>query len=96
PRDVIFKLRESNPILFDTGADFIGKMELLPVLWTHFRYLFLWEDSTFVGGLSRARLHQRLETIPSASGDASYICFQGGMEHVFCEIAIFQQNLGKR
>jgi len=43
PRDVIFKLTESNPGLFDTGADSVGRME-----------------------------------------------------HVFYEIAIFQQNLGKK
>ena len=42
---MIFRLTESNPGLFDTGADSVGKMELLPVLWTHFRYRFLWEGS---------------------------------------------------
>jgi len=36
-------------------------MELLPVLWTHFRYLFLWEGSPEPDYM-----------IPSASGDASY------------------------
>ncbi|RKY85515.1 hypothetical protein DRQ11_09800, partial [candidate division KSB1 bacterium] len=36
---------ESTPGLFDTGADSVGKMELLPVLWAHFKYLFLWEGS---------------------------------------------------
>ncbi|OPX33194.1 MAG: hypothetical protein B1H40_00570 [Candidatus Latescibacteria bacterium 4484_181] len=42
-----------------------------------------------VGGPSRARFHRRLETPPTIS-------FEGGMEDVFCEIAVLQQNLGKR
>jgi len=42
---VIPKLTDRNPGLFDTGAGSLGKMELLPALWTHFRYLFLWEGS---------------------------------------------------
>ncbi|RKY70763.1 MAG: hypothetical protein DRQ24_08635 [Candidatus Latescibacterota bacterium] len=45
--------------------------------------------SISVGGLSRTRFHRRLETLPR-------ICLQGGIEHFFCEIAIFQQNLCKR
>ncbi|HDN67804.1 MAG TPA: hypothetical protein ENF86_02500 [Firmicutes bacterium] len=65
-------------------------MELLPALWTHFRYLFLWEgspepDSIWVW----RRLHRRLEMPPT-------VCFQAGMENVFREIAVLQQNLGKR
>ncbi|RKY82166.1 hypothetical protein DRP98_09390, partial [candidate division KSB1 bacterium] len=79
PRDVISKLTESNSGLFDTGADSVGKMELLAVLWTHFRYRFLWEGSPELDciGVWRRFLQS------------------GRMEHVFCEIAIFQQNLGK-
>jgi len=67
PRDVIFKLTESNPGLFDTGADFVGKMELLPVLWVHFTDLFLWEGSPEPDciGVGRRLLHRRLETPPT-------------------------------
>jgi len=42
---VIFRLMESNPGLFETGAASVRKMELFPVLATHFRYLFPWEGS---------------------------------------------------
>ncbi|RKY85405.1 hypothetical protein DRQ11_09965 [candidate division KSB1 bacterium] len=71
-------------------ADSVGKMELVAVLWVHFTYLFLGEGSPEPDciGVWR-RFHRRLETPPTIS-------FQGRMEHVFCEIAIFQQNLGKR
>ena len=34
--------------------------------------------------------------IPSASGDASYICFQGRVGHVFCETGLFRENLSRR
>ena len=76
PRDVIFKLTESNPSLFDTCAVVASTVGSLQI-------------SISVGGLSRARFHRRLETPPTIS-------FQGRMEHVFREIAIFRQNLGKR
>ena len=33
--------------------------------------------------------------ITSASGDASYVCFQGEMEHVFCEIGILGTEFGQ-
>jgi len=79
-RHVIFKLTESNPGLFDTGADSVGKMELLVALWAHFTHLFLWEGS--------------LE--PDCIDVWRRLLQSGRMEHVFCEIAIFQQNLGKR
>jgi len=48
-------------------------------------YLFLWEGSPEPDyiAVGRQLFHRRLETPPT-------ICF-----HVFCEIAIFQQNLGK-
>ena len=36
---------ESSLGLSDGSADSAGKIELLPVLWVHFRYLFLWEGS---------------------------------------------------
>ena len=44
-QDAIFKPTELRPCLFDRSADPVGKMELLPVLWAHLRYLFLWEGS---------------------------------------------------
>ena len=67
PRDVIFKLREPNSGLFDTDADSVGKMKLLPVLWAHFRYLFLWEDSPKPDSIDVwRRLHRRLETPPTS------------------------------
>ncbi|RKY78597.1 hypothetical protein DRQ12_05750 [candidate division KSB1 bacterium] len=69
---------ESNPGLFDTGADSVGKMESLAVLWTHFRYRFLREGSPELDCIG---VWRRL--------------LQGRMEHGFCEIAIFQQSLGK-
>jgi len=45
PQDVILKLAESNPGLHNTGADPVGKMELLAVPWAHLRYLFPWDGS---------------------------------------------------
>jgi len=78
--DAIFELTELNPILFDTSADFVGKMELLPVLWTHFRYLFLWEGSPE----------------PDCIGVWRRLLHSGRMEHVFCEISILRQNLCNR
>jgi len=80
PRHVIFKFTKSPPGLFDTGADSVGKMELLAVLWAHFTYLFLWEGSPE----------------PDSIGVWRRLLQSGRMEHGFCEIAIFQQNLGKR
>ncbi|OPX32731.1 MAG: hypothetical protein B1H40_01690 [Candidatus Latescibacteria bacterium 4484_181] len=60
-----------------------SKMELLPVLRAHFRYLFLWEGSSEPDSIGAWR--RLLQPV-----------FQGGVEHVFCEIAVFQQNLYKR
>jgi len=74
---------ESTPGLFHTGADFVSKMELPGILWTHFSGIY------FCGTLCRARFHRRLETPPT-------IVFEGGMECLFCEIVIFQHNPGKR
>jgi len=53
PRDVIFKLTESNPGLFDTCAVVASTMGSLHI-------------SISVGGLSRARFHRRLETPPTS------------------------------
>ena len=87
---MIVKLTDRNAGLFDTGAGSLGKMEFLPVLRTHFRYLFLWEGSPEPDSVGVWRpLHRRLETPPT-------VRFQGGMENVFREIAVLQQNLGKR
>ena len=36
---------ESSLGLSDGSADSAGKIELLPVLWAHFRYVLLWEGS---------------------------------------------------
>ncbi|RKY88392.1 hypothetical protein DRQ11_03875 [candidate division KSB1 bacterium] len=50
-------------------------MELLPVLWAQFRYLFLWEGSpepNFIGVWRR-------------------LLQSGGMEHGFCEITFFSR-----
>ncbi|MCD6167602.1 hypothetical protein J7K19_13030, partial [bacterium] len=42
------------------GADSVGKMELLAVLWTHFTYRFLWEGSP------EPDCNRRLETPPTS------------------------------
>ena len=82
-QDVILKLTDPNPELFNTGAYSDGKMELLAVLLAHFRHPSLWEGYAEPDSIGVwRRLPQPV--------------FQGGMEHVFCEIAIFQQNLCKK
>ena len=55
-------------------------MELLPVLWAHFTYLFLWE-----GGSPE----------PDSIDVWRRLLQSGGMEHGFCEIAIFGQEIEK-
>jgi len=79
PRDVIFKLREPNSGLFDTCAVVASTMGSLQI-------------SISVGGLSKARFHRRLETIASASGDASYNLVEGGAFSV--KLPFWGQTLG--
>ena len=79
PRHVIFKLTESNSGLFDTCAVVASAMGSLQI-------------SISVGGLSKARFHRRLETIASASGDASYNLVEGGTFSV--KLPFWGQNLG--
>ena len=78
-----FQLTESKPSLFSPGAYSVGKNGVAGSTMGSIQI------SISVGGLSRARFHRRLETPPTS-------CFQGRVGHVFCEIAIFQQNLCRR
>ncbi|RKY85419.1 hypothetical protein DRQ11_09910 [candidate division KSB1 bacterium] len=80
PRDVIFKLREPNSGLFDTGAVVASTADSLQI-------------SISVGGLSKAQFRRRLETIASASGDASYNLVEVGTFSV--KLPFLGQNLDK-
>jgi len=73
----------------NSAADSVGKRSC-------WQYCGFTSDIYFCGRALQSPIAWRLETISSASGDASYIWFSSRMEHVFCEISIFQQNLGKR
>jgi len=69
-------------------------MESNPCYLTHLQTLLeRWSCWQYYGPASDVYLCGRAlqSPIPSASGDASYVCFRR-IEHVLCEIGVFRHN----
>jgi len=68
---------------------YLIQVQIMSEKWTSWWYYGTISDIHFCGRALQS-------PIPSASADASCNLFKARMGWLFCEIAIFQQNLAKR